>query len=101
MKQGTAWRRRPLGVCRDAKPSSCIGFYRMAIFKKWSALIKDEKLGLVGSGGREMAVIKVIKLGLILVMKAKSPVSLVGERSPRMRGGRQVSSIVTEISPGC
>lgn len=88
MKQGTAWRWRPLGICRDAKPSSCIGFYRMAIFKKWSALIKNEKLGLVGSGGREMAVIKVIKLGLILVMKAKSPVSLVGDRSPRMRGGK-------------
>ena len=71
MKQGTAWRWRPLGICRDAKPSSCVGFYRMAIFKKWSALIKNEKLGLVVSGGREMAVIKVIKLGLILVMKAE------------------------------
>ena len=64
-------------------------------------MIKDEKLGLVVSGEREMAVIKVIKVGLILVMKAKSPVSLVGDRRPRMRGGRQVSSIVTEMSPGC
>ena len=35
-----------------------------------------------------MAVIKVIKVGLILAMKAKSPVSLVGDRSPRMRGGK-------------
>ena len=42
-------------------------------------MIKDEKLGLVVSGGREMAVIKVIKVGLILAMKAKSPVSLVQE----------------------
>lgn len=42
------------------EPSFCSMCYMMAIFKKWCALMKGEKLELGVSGGREKIVVSIL-----------------------------------------